>query len=264
MARLDEVRDALIEAPAQFGIQFCYPQQRIGAPPGPVTVKEASIEGATVRLKYSRYKLRGELVPSDVIWHQESNVVALVIERIAGDEVRVMGLAAPETPEEKKAFLSSEGKGTWLAVFQAWKDGWSLPSELSRVSEMVDASNPEAWDAGQFKETRARGRMGGWAQQGLIDPSKMLSAKTSAFLARQKEAMMGLYEIPDEKETPWPDGSDLEPGEVKVTNIPIEGEAMEVKRTARNVRRGVISSGALGPRKEEKKDDKGQETVRDG
>jgi hypothetical protein len=167
-----------------------------------------------------------------MIWHQESNVVAIVVQRVANNQVRVRGVVWPDTQEEADAFSRSRGLGTWVPVWQGWLLDWELPSEILNMTELVDmvAAGDDMLDL--MPGTRASGRQP-WAQEGMLNPAKMHTPQTSSFLAKQREMMHQLAaagEIEDEEEFELPSEQDVkDAGGLIDTFVPIEPPKPEGK-----------------------------------
>ena len=234
MARMDFSRDALIEAPEEFGLRMIYPQPRTDAPQRPVQVLEV-VDGYPDQLMtYSRVNLGGneELTPSDIIWHQESNTLALVTSRIGHDQVMARGVVFPTTEEEFEAFQKSGGKGHWVCVFQGWLLDWELPSEMVNLVELIDMATVGDDIADLMPGTRASGRQP-WGQTGQVDPDKMLTPKTSSFLKKQREMMQLLateQKIEDEEHFELPTPEEVkDAGGLIDTFVPIEPPKPEGK-----------------------------------
>lgn len=223
---LERVRDALLDAPAEFGLRYVHPFPRVDGPQMPVRVTEAEESQDHYVLTYSRENLRGpvELVPTDVLWNIDTQLTALVVARISHTQCRVQALTMASEDRYLQALLRSKGVGTWVPVFQAWKPEWELPAEIANASELVELTDPDVLDL--FPNTRAENRRG-WVAEGKLNPEKMPRPETSRFLRQQREAMQKLSRaIPAEEETDLPSDEEMLESKDKVirTTIPLEGE----------------------------------------
>lgn len=234
MSSLLLARDALIEAPEEWGLRYVHPFPRMDGPQVPIQVTEVVEGNPDQTLTYSRHNMKGswDLVPTDMIWHQESNTVAIVVSRIDHKSCRVRGVVHPDTDEEREAFNTSGGKGIWLPVFQGWLIGWELPSELVNMTELVDMTLAGDDMLDLMPGTRASGRKP-WTETGHLDPRKMHTPATSRFLAKQRAMMQLLAQqgyIEDEEHVELPSVQDVkDAGGLIDTFLPIEPPKPEGK-----------------------------------
>lgn len=203
MSRLDESRDALIEGYWRVGLEFFWPQQRINphAPTAGVDVTEVAVGDQYHRLTYSRkgLKLSDYLARTDVLWHQSTNMLALVVHSIDMSRVVVRPLCGCDSEEEQKEFMVNEGRGRWVPVWQAWEEGWPIPKEIyDKVPR--DLSLDAAIDF--MPETREQNRAG-WASTGAIDPNMPLSRSAKRYFKKARAAMERMADgiIPGEADT---------------------------------------------------------------
>ena len=221
MPHLLHSRDALIEAPEERGLRYVHPWPRPDGPQVPLRVTEVKDAGLDQILTYERKNLGSkELTTSDMIWHQESNAVVIVVGRIANNMVRVRGVVWPDTQEEIDGLEISGGLGTWVPVWQGWLTEWELPSELVNLTEMVDLTNIGNQHLDFMPETRKHNREP-WGPTGKLPQT--YSPMTSAFLKKQRQMMHALAaagEVEDEEETGFPDAEQVKAEGMVDTVIP--------------------------------------------
>lgn len=218
MANLQDSLQALCASPEDAGLKLFVPLARTDAPPMPLEVTSVKLSGELVELSWQgivRCPSRFTLVPGDVIWHQLSNMVAMVMVRMDQKRVMAGALVAPTEEEEWRGLeQSGGGKGVWCVVAQAWRHDWELPKEM-QTPTIVDPTAPEAKD--YIKGLRHRDP---W----IRDPARM-SSKVRAFYRRQAKAMAEMADPSkwDEPETQLPDPEQVEAEGVVKTFIPLEG-----------------------------------------
>lgn len=226
---LVRARDAMIEAPEHFGLRAFYPAHRPGGPQYPILVTDSVVTEDSALLTYSRRGVRSDhqLLPADILIHQLSSTIGIVINRVDLTHVRMNALAW-SNKEDRKIFFSSEGKGYWIPFGLGWLFGWDLPPEIQNLPEAIDVTDPDAPDV---VPGARHGRIS-WVREGRLDPDRMLSAATSRFLAKQREYFLEMSTgIPDEEATEWPSVEEVKArkGEVIETTIPIEPPKPEGK-----------------------------------
>lgn len=183
----------------------------------------------TVPLR-SRSDVKAKLARTDVIWHDVSSVLALVIESPTRRTSRILPLIAPESEDEVDGFNRSGGKGTWLCVAQAWTQDWDVPKELYEgLPEVVDTSNPQTLDLlpGQRESNRRA-----WQYEGKQDPwgesrffsKQSFNPKQLEFFNKQTDALRRLFDATgDEGETDiLPKAEDIPPGEFRDSVVPLD------------------------------------------
>jgi hypothetical protein len=229
MPPLNESLEALTAYPDARMLSLVYPMPRTSWCQDPIEVSEVQQGDPFQVITYkvpgrSRTDGRARLAKTDIIWHDCSNVLALVLETPTRRTARILPLIAPESEEEIEGFDRSGGVGVWACVAQGWFHEWDIPNELIQgLPELVDASNPQALDVlpGQRKSNRRA-----WSYEGRQpDPwQQSMNARQMAFFQRQSDALRRLFNATgDEGESDiLPKADEIEPGEYKDSVVPLD------------------------------------------